>query len=306
MSIVFLGTPEFAVPSLRALLNSGEDIRLVVTQTDKRKGRGHILSPPPVKIAALKAGLEVVQPVTLKDNVFIDRLTSIRPEFIAVVAYGKILTKTILEIPEQGCINVHASLLPRYRGAAPIQWAIINGEKKTGVTTMVVTEKLDTGPILLQEEEDIRNDDTAESLGRRLSELGASLLIKTLKGMRDGPVKPVEQAGETNYVPTIKKRDGLIDWTKSALEISNLVRGMWPWPSAYCHINDESVRILKARPVDGDNVPGVIARISNNELIIGTGHGLLSVLELQPSGKKPMPVSAFLQGRKLREGIRIQ
>lgn len=306
MSIVFLGTPEFAVPSLRALLNSGEDIRLVVTQTDKRKGRGHILSPPPVKIAALKAGLEVVQPVTLKDNVFIDRLTSIRPEFIAVVAYGRILTKTILEIPEQGCINVHASLLPRYRGAAPIQWAIINGEKKTGVTTMVVTEKLDTGPILLQEEEDIRDDDTAESLGRRLSELGASLLIKTLKGMRDGPVKPVEQAGETNYVPTIKKRDGLIDWTKSAPEISNLVRGMWPWPSAYCHINDESVRILKARPVDGDNVPGVIARISNNELIIGTGHGLLSVLELQPSGKKPMPVSAFLQGRKLREGIRIQ
>lgn len=306
MSIVFLGTPEFAVPSLRALLNSGEDIRLVVTQTDKRKGRGHILSPPPVKIAALKAGLEVVQPVTLKDNVFIDRLTSIRPEFIAVVAYGRILTKTILEIPEQGCINVHASLLPRYRGAAPIQWAIINGEKKTGVTTMVVTEKLDTGPILLQKEEDIRDDDTAESLGRRLSELGASLLIKTLKGMRDGSVKPVEQAGETNYVPTIKKRDGLIDWTKSAPEISNLVRGMWPWPGAYCHMNDESVRILKARPVDGDNAPGVIARINNNELIIGTGHGLLSVLELQPSGKKPMPVSAFIQGRKLREGIRIQ
>lgn len=306
MSIVFLGTPEFAVPSMRALLNSGEDIRLVVTQTDKRKGRGHILSPPPVKIAASKAGLEVVQPVTLKDNVFIDRLTSIRPEFIAVVAYGKILTKTILEIPEQGCINVHASLLPRYRGAAPIQWAIINGEKKTGVTTMVVTEKLDTGPILLQKEEDIRDDDTAESLGRRLSELGASLLIKTLKGMRDGSVKPVEQAGGTNYVPTIKKRDGLIDWTKSAPEISNLVRGMWPWPGAYCHMNDESVRILKARPVDGDNAPGVIARINNNELIIGTGHGLLSVLELQPSGKKPMPVSAFIQGRKLREGIRIQ
>lgn len=306
MSIVFLGTPEFAVPSLRALLNSGEDIRLVVTQTDKRKGRGHILSPPPVKIAALKAGLEVVQPVTLKDNVFIDRLTSIRPEFIAVVAYGRILTKTILEIPEQGCINVHASLLPRYRGAAPIQWAIINGEKKTGVTTMVVTEKLDTGPILLQKEEDIRYDDTAESLGRRLSELGASLLIKTLKGIRDGSVKPVEQAGETNYVSAIKKRDGLIDWTKSAPEISNLVRGMWPWPGAYCHINDESVRFLKAQPVDGDSAPGVIARISNNELIIGTGHGLLSVLELQPSGKKPMPVSAFIQGRKLREGIRIQ
>lgn len=306
MSIIFLGTPEFAVPSMRALLNSGEDIRLVVTQTDKRKGRGHILSPPPVKIAALKAGLEVVQPVTLKDNLFTDRLTSIRPEFIAVVAYGRILTKTILEIPERGCINVHASLLPRYRGAAPIQWAIINGEKKTGVTTMIVTEKLDTGPILLQKEEDIRDDDTAESLGRRLSELGASLLIKTLKGMRDGSVMPVEQAGITNYVPVIKKRDGLIDWEKSAPEISNLVRGMRPWPGAYCHINDESVRILKARRVDGDSAPGVIASISNNELIIGTGHGLLSVLELQPSGKKPMPVSAFLQGRKLREGTRIQ
>lgn len=305
MSVIFFGTPEFAVPSLQALLEAGENISLVVTQADKRKGRGHKLSSPPVKSAALTSGLEVMQPVALKDNEFTDRVASVHPEFIIVVAYGRILTKAILEAPKRCCINVHASLLPKYRGAAPIQRAIINGEKKTGVTTMIVTEKLDTGPVLLRKETEISDADTAGTLGNKLSRLGASLLIETLKGIRTGAVKPVAQSGETSYAPVIKKKDGLIDWSKSAEEIFNFVRGMQPWPGAYCNIGKETVQIRRTRPISGQGLPGVIARLGSKELIMGTGDGLISVEEVQPSGKKPMPVSSFLQGRKLREEMRV-
>ncbi|MGD1074929.1 MAG: methionyl-tRNA formyltransferase [Thermodesulfovibrionales bacterium] len=305
MSIVFFGTPEFAVPSLKALIRSGEEISLVVTQTDKRKGRGHKLTPPPVKLAAIDAGLRVRQPATLKDNAVSYEIAELKPEFIVVVAYGKILPKSILEIPRHGCINVHASLLPKYRGAAPISWAIIRGEKKTGITTMRMDEELDAGPILLRSELEITREDTAYSLGRKLSDLGASLLKETLEGLRNGSVRPVLQTDEATFAPALKKEDGLIDWSRSAEDIFNFIRGMQPWPGAYCHIDREAIKILKVEPTAGSGVPGAIEKITQHELIVGTANGLLSLLEVQPPGKKSMPASAFLQGRKLQQGMTL-
>jgi methionyl-tRNA formyltransferase len=301
LSIVFFGTPEFAVSSLKALISSGENISLVVTQTDKIKGRGHKLTSPPIKIAAIDAGLKIQQPATLKHGAVSYEIAALKPEFIVVVAYGKILPKSILQIPRRGCINVHASLLPRYRGAAPISWAIIRGEQTTGITTMLMDEDLDAGPILLRAELAIAREDTAYSLGEKLSELGASLLKETLKGIRDDSVRPVLQTGEATFAPALKKEDGLINWSKSAEDIFNFIRGMQPWPGAYCHINGEAIKILKAEPAAGNGVPGAIEKITPHELTIGTGNGLLSLIEVQPPGKKLMPVSAFLQGRKLQQ-----
>lgn len=306
MSIIFFGTPEFAVPSLRELIAFGEEIALVVTQTDKAKGRGHKLTPPPVKTFALEAGLRVLQPVKLREEKFLKELASIRPEFIVVVAYGKILPKAVIEMPQRGCINVHASLLPKYRGAAPIAWAIINGEEKTGVTTMLMDEGLDTGPVLLQCETGIARDDTAGSLGQRLSELGASLLIETIRGIRHGHVTPVPQTGEPGYAPPLSKEDGLIDWSRGAVEIARFVRGMQPWPGAFCFINGERVVLLKTEPLEGKGVPGTVYGVGKGNLIVGTGRGLLLIRELQPSGKKPMPASAFIHGRKLAEGMSVR
>lgn len=306
MSIVFFGTPEFAVPSLRALIGSGEDISLVVTQTDKVKGRGHKLSPPPVKVTAQEAGITVLQPDKLNDEIFISELESISPEFIIVVAYGKILPKRILDLPRRGCINVHASLLPKYRGAAPIAWAIIRGEEKTGVATMLLDEGLDTGDILLQRETEISREDTTGSLGRKLADMGASLLRETIKGMRENSIKPIPQSGETIYAPPLRKENGHIEWSGSAEEIFNLVRGMQPWPGAYCHIHGERVTLLKTIPVEGEGRPGSIVRITKDAFLVGTGRGLLSVVELQPAGKKPMSAAAFIHGRRLAEGILAQ
>ncbi|MEK6672449.1 MAG: methionyl-tRNA formyltransferase [Nitrospirota bacterium] len=302
MSIVFFGTPEFAVPSLKTLLAEGEEVCLVVTQPDRVSGRGHRLSHPPVKGAALEAGLNIIQPESLRGKGIADEISSLSPEFIVVVAYGKVLPPSVLTIPLKGCINVHASLLPRYRGAAPIQWSIINGDEMTGVTTMLMDEGLDTGSILLQQETVIKDDDTSETLGKRLSTTGASLLIKTIKGIRDGSVRPQPQAGESSYAPIIKKKDGMIDWSKSAMDIFNFVRGMQPWPGAYCYINSELVKLIKTEHTEGRGMPGVIAKTGSEGMIIGTGKDLLSVIELQPSGKKPMPAAAFIQGRRITAG----
>jgi methionyl-tRNA formyltransferase len=306
MSIIFFGTPEFALPSLKALIRTGETINLVVTQTDKVKGRGHTLTPPPIKVAAREVGLKVAQPVNLRDETFLEELASGKPEFIIVVAYGKILPKMVLDLPRRGCVNVHASLLPRYRGAAPIAWAIIRGEEKTGITTMLMDEGLDTGPVLSQQEIEIGADDTAATLGRKVADAGASLLIETIKGMRSGSVKPLPQTDDATYAPPLKKEDGIIDWSRSAVEISHFVRGMQPWPGAYCSINHERVTLLRTMPVEGEGRPGVIERILKDSFLIGTGHGLLSIAELQPAGKKPMPASAFIHGRKLGEGVLLQ
>lgn len=303
MPIIFFGTPEFAVPSLKALIETGEDVTLVVTQPERAKGRGHKLLPTPVKAAAKEMGIQVIEPLTLKDDDLILRLSEIRPEFIIVVAYGKILPKRILEMPLRGCINLHASLLPKYRGAAPIQWALIRGEEKTGVTTMLMDEGLDTGPVFLKKELKIEEDDNAESLSRKLSEIGASLLIETIRGIRADNLKPSPQEGESSYAPPLKKEDGNINWNKTAREIFNLIRGTYPWPGAYCKIGNERVRILRAKPLNNlTGLPGIIEKVSKEELLIGTGQGLLSILELQPSGKSPMSIRAFLQGRRLIQG----
>ncbi len=303
MRLIFFGTPVFAIPSLNALLQSDEDVIAVVTQTDKRKGRDPMPSPPPVKELALNRGVRVLQPANIKDTVFLRELSDMRPEIIVVVAYGKILPAQILKLPPYGCINVHGSLLPKYRGAAPIQWAIINGEKKTGITTMLMDEGLDTGDILLQEETEISDDDNAETLSKRLSEIGAYLLIRTINGIKDGSIKPVPQVGDPCYAPPFNKEDGRINWSKSAREIFNFVRGMYPWPGAYCYLNKERIKIIKVRVVEGSGSPRRIEKAGRGELIIGTGEGLVSIIELPPEGKSPMSAKAFLLGRQLKEGM---
>ena len=301
MSVVFFGTPVFAVPSLKVLIDAKEDIALAVTQPDKLKGRGHILSFSPVKETALSANVHVSQPFKINDEDFYRQLRDIGPEFIITVAYGRILPKTILSIPKRGCINVHASLLPKYRGAAPIQWALINGENVTGTTTMLMNEGLDTGDMLLQEGIRIEEEDNYETLSHKLSLLGARLLIRTIDGLRSGTIKPMPQIGEPSYAPQLKKADGRIDWNKSAKELFNFIRGMYPWPSAYTYLKNERIKIIKSKCLPGEGNSGRVEKASAGELIIATGEGLLSITELQPDGKKIMTASAFLSGRKLKE-----
>jgi methionyl-tRNA formyltransferase len=302
MRIVFFGTPAFAVPFLRVLLDSGEEIAAVITQGDKKRGRDRIPASPPVKEFAIRYGVKVLQPTNVKDTPFFGELSTMNPEIIIVVAYGKILPLSILNLPPYGCVNVHASLLPKYRGAAPVQWALLNGEKKTGVTTMFMNEGLDTGPILLQGETEITGEDNTQTLSEKLSDLGVSLLMKTISGLKDGSLKPLTQVGTPSYAPPLKKEDGRIDWSKSSTEIFNFVRGMYPWPCAYCYLSRERIKIIGAKIVQGLGTPGRVEKISKKELLVGTGEGLISIIELQPEGKRPMPASAFLQGRKLREG----
>lgn len=300
--IIFFGTPEFAVPSLKALISRGEKILLVVTQPDKPKGRGKNLQAPEIKKVALQYELPLCQPEKIKDDNFIKKLKSLNPEFAIVVAYGKILPKEILEIPKHGCINLHASLLPKYRGAAPIQWALINGEKITGVTTMIIDEGLDTGPILLQKEISINDEDNAETLSEKLSVIGAELIIETIDKMRKGIITPKPQTGEITYAPQLKKDDGKINWNNSAKKIFNLVRGTYPWPCAYSFLKDERVKIIKTEVLEGNAAPGLIIK-AKNELIVGTQEGLLRILLIQPEGKKIMTAKEFISGRKINEGM---
>ena len=305
MKIVFFGTPDFAVPSLQALLESGEEVLAVVTQPDKLKGRGHKLSQPPVKEFALSMGIPVLQPSGIRTPAFLDDMTRLAPDCITVVAYGRIVPPPLLKLPPLGCINVHASLLPEYRGAAPIQWALINGEVKTGVTTMLMDEGLDTGDMLLKEEVEIHDDDNADTLARRLSHAGASLLIKTLVGVKDKTITPLPQSGKASYAPPLKKENGKINWFLSARELSHLIRGTYPWPGAYCYLNGEKINILKAK-VANDNMNGTAGRIeklSGHEILVGTGEGILAVAEVKPEGKKVMTASAFMHGRHLKEGV---
>lgn len=301
-SIVFFGTPEFAVPTLKLLISKGENISLVVTQPDKPKGRGKTVQPPEVKKVALKYGLPFVQPEKIKDEGFIEQLRKVEPEFAIVVAYGKILPKEILQIPKYGCINLHASLLPKYRGAAPIQWALIKGESVTGVTTMLIDEGLDTGPILLQKLIPIDEEDNALSLSEKLSTMGAELVYETIKGLRNGVIIPQPQKGEPTYAPQLKKEDGRINWNSSAKEIFNLIRGTYPWPCAQCLFKEERIKIIKAQLAEGDSIPGLILR-AKQDLIIGTGNGAIKILLIQPEGKKIMTAKEFICGRKINEGM---
>ena len=301
MSLIFFGTPDFAVPSLRALI-SEEDIALVVTQPDKLKGRGHILSSPPVKELALAYGIKVVQPRKIRDEEFYNVVKRIAPEFIIVVAYGKILPEEVLNLPLSGCINVHGSLLPKYRGAAPVQWALINGERITGVTTMLMDAGIDTGDILQQAEVEILDDDDAETLSGKLAGLGGKTLVDTLKGIRAGVIKPAPQTGNATYAPPLRKEDGRITWSRSAHELLQFVKGMYPWPSAFSYLNGEMIKIIKVKALDGNGVAGRLEKASGGQLVVGTGKGLLLVEEIQPGGRRVMSAEAFLSGRRLKEG----
>ncbi len=305
MRVIFFGTPDFAVPSLRALIDSGEEVVAVVTQPDRVKGRGHRLSAPPVKEAALSEGIPVIQPPGVRSQSFLDELSSLRPDVIAVVAYGRIIPPSILNLPPLGCVNVHGSLLPKYRGAAPIQRAVINGEKKTGITTMLMNEGLDTGDILLQEETEISDDEDAFTLGLRLSRIGASLLVKTLVGLRDKTVVPVPQAGEPSYAPPLRKEEGRIDWSMPAKDIFDLIRGTWPWPGAHCSLNGERITLVRSRVVVGDSdcTAGMIEKADGDEFHVCAGRGILAVLDVKPEGRKTMSAAAFINGRRLKKGM---
>ncbi len=305
MKIVFFGTPEFAVSALKALIDSEHDLKLVVTQPDRQSGRGRKVKACPVKVEAEYAGLKVLQPQKVRDEDFINELKKVNPDVIVVVAYGQIFPSEIIHLPEFGCVNIHASLLPKYRGAAPINQAIINGEKETGISTMLMDEGMDTGPVLLKDYTDITPEDTAGSLSLRLSGIGGNLIIKTLQGIEAGTLKPTPQDDGATYASLMNKSDGLIQWSKPAEELSNLIRGMNPWPGAFGFIDGQRYKILKAVTVEGAGEPGVIVKATKDDLHVSTGQGVLSILEIQPSGKPAMPVHALLQGRRLKEGMRF-
>ena len=257
----------------------------------------------PVKLESRRFGIKILQPLRVREKSFIMELEALKPEAIVVVAYGQILPSEIIHLPEHGGINLHASLLPKYRGAAPINWAIINGETVTGVTTMLMDEGIDTGPILLQKEVELERTDTARTLSEKLSKVGAELLVETLDGLENKSIKPVPQTGDTSYAPMLKKDDGRISWSKGAYKLYNLVRGLYPWPGAFSFLEGKRLRILWAEPLSGSGPAGVIVKATKCELIVGTGKGVLAIKEIQPEGKKQMPVADFLHGHNIREGM---
>jgi methionyl-tRNA formyltransferase len=299
MRIVYMGTPHFAVAPLHALAAAGHELAGVVTRTDKPAGRGRTLVAPPVKLAAQELGLAVSQPERLKDPDFINLLRDIRPEAIIVAAYGQLVPKEILTLPMFGCINIHASLLPAYRGAAPINWAIIRGEQVTGNTIMLMDEGMDTGAILMQESIPIGPEDTADVLGEKLSVLGATLITSALPLLASGKLAPIAQDGtKATRAPLLKKGDGLIDWKLPAREIHDRVRGLSPWPGAYCYLDGQSVKIIKTFVLDGAGEPGLLYENGKNTLEAGTGSGRLRILSVQPEGKNPMKASDFMRGHR--------
>lgn len=303
MKTVFMGTPEFAVPSLKALIESGEEVVAVVTQTDKPKGRGLEVISPPTKVLSEKHSIPVLQPQKIRTDEFFNNIKNLNPDLICVVAYGKILPKNILDIPPYGCINVHASLLPKYRGAAPINWAIIRGERVTGITTMKMDEGMDTGDMLLKREMTIDDEDTGETLSGKLSEMGAEVLIETIKLLKEGRLNPIPQDhSQATYAPMLKKEDGNIDWKKSAEEIRNLIRGTLPWPGAYTTLEGKLLKIYKARATKDSGRPGEVIKSNSEILRAATGIGALDILEIQIEGGKRLQTEAFLRGRRIKEG----
>ncbi len=302
MKIIFWGTPEFATPCLEALIDSCHQVIAVITQPDKKRGRGGGLSPSPVKKTAVKHGIEVFQPTRIRETTFIDTIKKLSPDLIAVVAYGKILPVELLKIPPKGCINVHASLLPKFRGAAPIHWALIGNEKETGITTMLMDEKMDTGSTLLCKKTEITDYDTLETLSKRLSELGAEALLETIDKIDKGCITPTPQCGEASYARPLTKEDSLIDWSRPAREIFNLVRALHPRPCACTSLNGERVKIIKAKPIKGKGEPGKVIECSNKGIIIGTSSGLISIEELQPENRKPMSCQDYIRGRLRGKG----
>lgn len=309
MRVVFMGTPDFAVGTLEAILAAGHEVAGVVTQPDKPKGRGKNMQFPPVKETALAHNLPVYQPVKAKDEAFIDILRKLEPEVIVVVAFGQILPKEILKIPKYGCVNVHASLLPKYRGSAPIQWAVINGEKESGVTTMLMNEGIDTGDMLKKVVVPLDEKETGGSLFDKLANEGAKLLVETLKELEQGTVTRTPQQDEqSTYAKMLDKKLGQIDFSKSAVELERLIRGLNPWPSAYTGYNGKTLKIWDAEVVDEemDGEVGQVVLATKQELFVKTGKGLLSLQEVQLEGKKRMDIDAFLRGNAVEVGTKLE
>ena len=305
MKIVFMGTPDLSVPALNALVDGGHEVAAVVTQPDKPKGRGKSLQMTPVKERALELGIPVfTQEKVRKNEEFLQQMREISPDVVVVIAYGQILDKPILTLPRYGCVNIHASLLPKYRGAAPIQWAVIDGEKVSGVTTMQMDEGLDTGDMLDKIEIPLAEDETGGSLFDKVAEAGGRLILETLKKIEDGTSLPVPQTGESNYVGIISKQMGEIDWKKSAVEIERLIRGLNPWPSAYTMLEEKTLKLWKAEVGDTieDALPGQIVNVTKSSFTVCCGEGSLVIRELQLEGKKRMETDAFLRGYPVSEG----
>lgn len=308
MKIVFMGTPDFSVGALDALVEAGHEIIAVVTQPDKPKGRSGQMQFPPVKECALRHGLTVLQPVKIKTPEWVDKLRELKADVFVVAAFGQILSKEILDMPKYGCVNIHASLLPKYRGAAPINWAIINGEKETGVTIMQMNEGVDTGDMLSHVVVPIAPKETAESLFDKLAKAGAELIVETLPKLEAGEIIPVPQdESQSSHVKMMNKSLGKIDWNQDAVVIERLVRGLNSWPSAYTYYQGKSVKLWDCDVVEAATkaVPGTIIAVAKDSFDVATGNGALRVLELQLEGKKRMDTKSFLLGNQWKTGMQL-
>jgi methionyl-tRNA formyltransferase len=303
--VVFMGTPQFAVPTLNALHESRHEIAAVVTQPDRPKGRGRKVAPPPVKERALALGYSVHQPESVKSKKVYQTLSDLDPDVFVVVAFGQIIPKRLLLLPKRCAVNLHASLLPKYRGPAPIQWAIINGDKETGVTSMCMDEGTDTGDIFLSEKVGIAATDTSATLHDKLSRAGARLMIETLDGLANGSIRSTPQdSSRASYAPLLSKKNGHIDWKRPAIELANLIRGLTPWPGAFTFCGDMRLKILKADPMDieTDQPPGTVLSAFPGELRIATGKGALLIQEIQGTSGKCLETKDFLCGCSIEPG----
>jgi len=315
-----MGTPDFSVPALRALVQGGHEVVGVFTQPDRPSGRGKKLKPSPVKVAAEELGLAVFQPEKIKTQEAIHQLEDLAPDCMIVVAYGQILSKEILQLPSKGCINVHASLLPAYRGAAPIHWAVMRGETVTGVTTMLMDEGLDTGDMLLKREVLISDEATTGELHEVLATIGGELLLETLNQLNLGTLFATPQTGPTNYASLLKRSHERLEWSRTAVELHNQVRGLNPWPGAFTTFRGENLKIWKSTsvPRSGEDAetralsqlataePGQIIQVLENGLEVQTGDGMLQILEVQPAGKRAMPARDFFNGRHGQVGEKLE
>ena len=303
MKIIFMGTPDFAAASLEALIDSRHEIQAVVTQPDKPKGRKGELTPSPVKVVAEEKGIKVYQPLKVRDEEFVETLRAYNPDVIVVVAFGQIIPLSILQMPKFGCVNIHGSLLPKYRGAAPIQWAVLDGEKETGITTILMDEGIDTGDILLKKTIKIDTDETSGSLFDKLMALGAETILETLDELEKGSLTPIKQGESlTAYAKMLTKAMGLIDFTRPAKELDCFVRGMNPWPSAYTLLSGKTLKLWKVRAVEGSGKAGSVIDIGKESFTIACGEGAIEVLEVQLEGKKRMSAGDFLKGITLNIG----
>jgi len=298
MRIIYLGTPAFAVPTLERIVEAGHEVLTVVTQPDRPRGRGQQPAPPPVKEAALRLGLPVYQPERVRRPESVEHLRVFAIDAMVVVGYGQIIPQVVIDLAPLGIINVHASLLPKYRGAGPIQWAIINGETRTGVTTMRIDAGLDTGDMLLKSETDIGPEENAIELGKRLSVMGADLLVETLEKLRSIRPQP-QHHSQATLAPLLKKEDGAIDWTGSASAIHNRVRGLQPWPGAYANFRGQTLHVWRSRVVEGSGAPGSLLRV--RPLVVACGSGSLELLEVQLEGRKRISAADFANGQRIAE-----